>query len=220
VTQPTPFIVFALPRSRTAWLSVFLSYGPWSVYHEQSVLMRSLEDIRRFLARRNVGTVETGAAPAWPLIEAVCPGIRRAAVRRPLEESIASCMALNATLPRHRHYDPDVICRHLSHFNRNLDRIAKQPGVLSIDFAELATEPGCARIFEHCLEQPMPRSWWEYWRNRNIQMDVAQHLNYFDTFRPEIDRLKRDLKRDLRALVRARRERTASPQDAPLERVA
>src|SRR5580700_2793042 len=86
----SPFLVLALPRSRTTWLSRFLTYGPWSCSHEQARYIRSLEDARAWLGQPFTGSAETSVARWWRLIQRVRPDVRVVVVRRPIPEVIAS----------------------------------------------------------------------------------------------------------------------------------
>ena len=45
-----PFVVFALPRSRSAWLARFLTWGDWMCGHDELRHCRSLDDVRAWLA--------------------------------------------------------------------------------------------------------------------------------------------------------------------------
>ena len=65
ITTPSapPFIVYALPRSRTFWLSKFLSYGGWACDHDEAVRLRGLDDMQSSLDIPMRGSVETAAAP-------------------------------------------------------------------------------------------------------------------------------------------------------------
>ena len=85
-----PFIVYALPRSRTKWLSRFLTYGGWTCWHDVAVGMRSMADVDRFFARPNTGTAETGAAPGWMLLAQRFPDMRVVVVRRPVRSTSPS----------------------------------------------------------------------------------------------------------------------------------
>ena len=48
---PPPFVVLSLPRSRSYWLSRYLSYGGWHCGHEEIRHARTLSDVRAWLAR-------------------------------------------------------------------------------------------------------------------------------------------------------------------------
>ena len=50
-----------------------------------------------------------GAAPAWRLVNAVCPGIREAVIFRPVEEAIESCRRVDISAVGH--YDFELLRR-------------------------------------------------------------------------------------------------------------
>src|SRR5258706_482392 len=62
-----PFIVFTLPRSRTFWLSRFLS-GDGTTKpcgHDVGAMVDTLADAKTVITEALVGTVETGSMLAW-----------------------------------------------------------------------------------------------------------------------------------------------------------
>ena len=69
--SPPSFVVLAMPRSRTKWLSQFLSYGPWQVGHDEIRHCRSMDDVAAWLSQPFTGTIETAARAAfWRLLPA------------------------------------------------------------------------------------------------------------------------------------------------------
>ena len=54
---PSPFVVLSMPRSRSKWLSVFLSYGEWGCGHEELLNLRGLDDAKAWLSQPYTGTV-------------------------------------------------------------------------------------------------------------------------------------------------------------------
>ena len=170
----TPFVVLALPRSRTAWLARYLTYGDWQCGHEQLRYCRSFDDVRSWLAQPNTGTAETAAAPFWRLIP---PETRIVTVRRPPAEVLASLAALGLT------FDPADMATLLRRADAKLDQIeARWPGVLSVRYADLATEAGCAAVFEHCLQLPHDPAWWAACAAVNVQINVPHLLRYFAAY--------------------------------------
>ena len=81
--KPRPFVVFGLPRSRTTWLSRFLTYADWVCGHDELRHMRSMDDISAWFSQPCTGTVETSGAASWRLLDTTAPGARVAIVRRP-----------------------------------------------------------------------------------------------------------------------------------------
>lgn len=196
MTEP-PFIIYGLPRSRTAWLADFLTYGDWSCFHETTLHMRSIADIQTFLAREKVGTSETAAAPGWRLIHHYSPDIRAVVVKRAPEDALASMLQLGIS------YDMPELKRILAYLVRIMDEISDQPNVLTIDYDDLATEGGCAAVFEHCLPYRFDRPWWLWYKDRNRQIDVKALMAYYTANKAAIDGFKRLCWNEMRALRRA-----------------
>lgn len=158
----SPFIVFGLPRSRTKWLSRFLSYGAWRSHHDLPVSVGSLDHLLAELGQPHVGSTETGLAVAWRSIRERFPEARFAVVRRSVAEVETSARRFGWEFPP----------GYLHAQNARLDEIAAQPGTLSVDFADLANEGACRAMFEHCLRQPFERAWWKKFEHQNIQIDM------------------------------------------------
>jgi hypothetical protein len=178
-----PFVVFALPRCRTAWLARFLTYGDWHTGHDEIRHCRSLEDVTSWLAQPCTGTVETAAAPFWRLLPA---DVRVVTVRRPVPEVVASLARTGIT------FDAAVMTRLIERVERKLDQIEHRlPGVLSVRFADLADEATCARVFEHCLGLPHDPVWWAAASAVNIQISVPHMMRYFAAYAPQIEKLRR-----------------------------
>lgn len=182
----TPFVVFSLPRSRSAWLSRLLTYGEWVCGHEELRHMRSLDDVRAWFSQPYIGTCETAAAPWWRLLEQVAPGARVVVVRRPVDEVIASLMNLPKVV-----FDPAILAREIHHMDRKLGQITRRlPGVLSVRFEELSREDACAEVFEHCLpDYAHDHAHWKALSGQNIQIDMRALMRHFVAFRPALEKL-------------------------------
>jgi hypothetical protein len=179
-----PFVVFSTPRSRSTWLARFLSYGEWGCGHEELLNLRSLEDVKAWLSQPCTGTVETAAAAFWRLLLRYRPDTRVAVVRRPVTEVVASFMALPLV------FDPATLVPLLRRVDAKLAQIERRvPNVVSVTFAELATEDGCRRVFEHCLPYAWDRAWWQALSAVNIQMDMRQCVRKFRAYQPQLDKL-------------------------------
>jgi GNAT superfamily N-acetyltransferase len=159
-----PFIVYSLPRSRSFWTSRFLSYGRFDAYHDLPVSVDSIDELVHALERPNSGTVETGLSRAAPLLRQRLPQARVAVIRRPVMDSHRSASQAGW----------DVPVAYLEAEAARLDAIASRPGVLALDYADLDTETGAKRLFEHCLDRPFDRAWWLSLRDKNLQIDLDQ----------------------------------------------
>jgi len=192
----TPFVIFALPRSRTRWLSRFLSYGDWHCGHEELMHCRTLDDVRSWLAQPCTGTAETAAAPFWRLLTAYAPDARVVVIRRPVAAVVASLMALRLG------FNEGVLTLAMRRMDAKLDQIAARlPGALSVPFEDLATEAGCARVFEHCLPYRHDPAWWAAVAPMNIQCDMVAVLRYFAAHGPQLQKLARQAKHRMAATL-------------------
>lgn len=197
-----PFIVYALPRSRTFWLSQFLSYRDWHCGHDEVRRARSLDDVRAWFSQSSTGTIETGAAPWWRLVQKYRPDIRTVTIRRPVHEVVESLARFG--------FDRDPVTRMMMRLDHKLDQIeARVPGVLSVDFADLASEDGCASVFEHCLPLSHDPEWFRLIAPLNLQTDMAALVRYARAFQPQLDKLTKTARHASIAAMR--------PRDRPLD---
>lgn len=198
-----PFIIYALPRSRTAWLAAFLTYGEWVCHHEQAIFLRHPSDIKERFSRAKTGYAETAAAAGWALIHRACPDVREVVIRRPVEDVIESVMAVD--ISGVAVYDRRRLEAGMKRGIRSLERISAHPGVLTVNYADLEREDVCAEIFEHCLPYRFDRDWYRSMAPKNIQADVKAVLTYFFANKPEIDNFKAECKRELWNICHHRR---------------
>ena len=196
-----PFIIYALPRSRTFWLSRFLTYGDWTCLHEPAITLRSFGDVIDMFRRPNIGVAETAAGPGWKLLRHHLPEIRSVVIRRPAEEVVQAMMRVDVAGVAT--YDEAKLRTGMAYGARVLDRIANEPGVLVVEHADLDREDACAAIFEHCLPYRFDLAWWESWRHQNIQTDVKRVLLYYAANRAAVEGFKRACKQELRRLAYA-----------------
>jgi len=194
------FIIHSLPRSRTAWMASFLTYGEWKCGHEQAVTMRSFDDVKQLLTKEKTGSAETATAQGRMLIKYVNPDIKEVVILRPVDDVIKSLLEIDLTGVAT--YDIPLLRRTMEYGDRCLRKIALDPSVLVLEFDDLATEAGCKKLWEHCLPYEFDRDWWNYMKNKNIQIDVREHFLYYFANRPAIDGFKAICKSELRKLVR------------------
>jgi len=196
-----PFILYTAGRSRTAWLSEFLTYGRCRCHNEIAVRLRSMDDVRALYDIPGTGSAETAAAPAWQLIQHCVPGIRSVVVRRPLDDIIASFA--RSEVAHIAAIDEDKLRRIIAYEQRCLEKISAQPGVLTVDFADLHQRDVCAAVFEHCLPYRFDEGWWLSMKDRNIQSNVTDIFHYYRDNRDGVEGFKRTAKRQMIALARA-----------------
>lgn len=174
-----PFLVFSLPRSRSAWLSVFLSTAGHGVGHDIGAESRSPEDFLGRLLRLR-GSCETGAAFAWDLIRKALPRARFAVVLRDPEAVIESLERFGFSGQREemfRRYD-------------QLRAISAFPGVFTTSFDALADEGRASALHRHCTGGEPPAGWWAQLDPLNIQVDMARWVARLRQNQAQIQTLK------------------------------
>ena len=180
-----PFVVFSLPRSRSAWLSRFLTYGEWMCGHEELRHMRSLDDVQAWFSQPNIGTAETAGAPWWRLLERFAPNARVLVVRRPRNEVAESLINIPGT-----QFDRTALDSILLKLDRSLDQIeARLPNVLSASFDSLNEEDTCAAVFEHCLQQPHDLDHYARLAPVNIQINMPALMRHYAAYAPAMEKL-------------------------------
>ena len=195
----TPFVVFALPRSRTKWLSGFLSYGNWICGWDELQHMRSLDDVAAWFTQPCIGTVETAAAPFWRMLP---PGARVVVVRRPVDEVLASLAQQDVA--------GDAVRALVMAADRKLEQIGNRvPGALSVRFHDLAREDVCAAVFEHCLPYRHDGLWWRACESRRVSGNLMAQVRYCQAYLPQILKLARAARQHTLATMR----RPAAPPE-------
>lgn len=205
----TPFLVFGLPRSRTFWLSRFLSYGEYRCGHEELRHMRSLDDARLWLSQDFTGTAETAAARWWRLAIHFRPDIKILVVRRPVDDVIESLMALD--LSGICQFDRRILRAQIVRMDRALDRIEKEEGVLSVSFSDLVHENVCRKVFEHCLPYEHDREWWGSLATENLQTDMRSLMRYALTYRAQMLRTGLICRHQMRKVLQVRKPKESLP---------
>lgn len=192
------FLVLSLPRSRSTWLSRFLSYGDWRCGHDELRHMRSLADVKAWWTQPCTGSCETAAAPWWRLFP---KDLRIVTIRRDPGEVVASLMRLPGL-----DFDPVILKQAMAYHDRKLDQVEARLPCLAVRYEALANEGTCAEIFEHCIPYAHDRAHWANWAPVNVQCDMVAMVRYAKAF--PFDRLAAMAKQ--RILTRMAREPVVS----------
>ena len=195
-----PFLVLGLPRSRTFWLSRFLSYREFSCGHDQAPYLRSVADVKSWLAQDCVGTAETGVVRWWKLAKHFRPGLRIVVVRRPVEECVES--TLKVDMYGVCTFDRDRLVKEFRRMDRALDRIEDEcSDMMSVGFADLKDESTCAAVFEYCLPYNHDYTHWAILAGQNLQASLPTQMRYHFAHRRQIATLGQECLRHYRALI-------------------
>jgi hypothetical protein len=192
MSLPPPFLILGLPRSRTAWLSRFLGYAPWSCGHEEARYLRAPADVRAWLRQPYTGSAETALARWWPLIHRFAPDARIVVVRRPIAEVVDSLDRLGLGFDRSR------LRAFVERDARALDRAERHLAPLSVTFANLESEAVCAQVFNHCLGLSHDHAWWMRWAPVRVECDMRAILRYAQAFQRQMNVCARAMLAELR----------------------
>lgn len=185
-----PFIIFSLPRSRSAWLAWYLSYPPAEVGHDLLVGCRSVSDFETQLAMLR-GTVETGAMLGWRLIKHRLPHAKLLIVLRPIAEVHDSFRKLGFEIePGELEFRAEL-----------LTQLSLEPGVDTITFEDLDDPVCCQWLFETLLEEEWDRAWYYKARAVNIQIDFPARLAVLQSRRPALEALKAEVQTETRKIM-------------------
>ena len=176
-----PFVVFALPRSRTTWLSHFLSYGGLAVGHDLGPHANTCQEFFDSLWPLT-GTVETGAQDAHRLIRRAMPIAKFATIRRhPID------VADSLTQFGQMQYDE------MARRDTVLDEI-EAAGAMSVSYESLKDARVCADLWEHLLPGvKFDFDWWRYMDRINVQTGVPGQLQMLTERRSQIAQLKTEI---------------------------
>ena len=167
----TPFIIFTAGRSRSYWLSHFLTYRKYRCWHDKILEMRTADELRDFLSTPNIGMSDSGAAlMIVPLLLRTWPTAKRVVVRRPVDDIVESYTMLDGGHPKLRTY--------VEGLQLLLDLISSMHDTLTINFDDLDEEEVCRSIFEHCLSYPFDRGHWLALRDQNLTVDIIEYAKY------------------------------------------
>lgn len=176
-----PFVVFSLPRSRSTWLSVFLSRPEARCGHDIGPTLDHPEDFAERLCLGGlVGTCETGAAFAWRFIRQQIPEAQFVVLRRDPAKVVRSLEVLGI-----KGQEGEMWGR-----ARDLDVISAQPGTITLESDHLAKPYVCAELYKALLGRSMSPGWWAQLDATNIQVDINRALQLLMERRPQIEALK------------------------------
>lgn len=180
----SPFMIMALPRSRTAWTSHFLTYGEARCGHDVGVECGSIgEFLGNFQSGFLSGSCETGAMIAWKIIKKEIPSMKFVVVRRPTHEVWSSLTRWGIAGDE----------RQLVEKAGMLSAISASPGAVTIDWLQLNDPSICRRLFEHCLGIEMDVWHYQQLANVNIQINMPERIERLKVNQPRLLALKEEV---------------------------
>lgn len=179
-----PFFITGLPRSRTAWLSAFMSNGRNICYHEPIYKMRDIEDIKQFYDceyYNHVGVSDSGLGffVDWILDNI---GAKTVIVDRDINEVEASLKQLG--LPA---------SDYLEQLYKKLQSVRNHPLVLWIPFEALSEKRVVQKIYWHLMQgESFDEARYEEFNKMNIELKVVEGIERARGGHDNISHLMRD----------------------------
>lgn len=155
-----------MPRSRTYWLSRFLTHGDVTCHHDLLSGVASFEDYAAALGQDD-GAAETAAILLWRPMLRRFPDARYVIVRRDPVEVDRSLAAQGVVA------DVTRLARSLDQAHEGL----RHADVMTVDYHDM--DAALPAIWRHCRSDPMPDGR-EAMRHRNLQCDLAAVLSGFN----------------------------------------
>lgn len=176
-----PFIVFSLPRSRSAWMAHFLADQDMFVGHDVGIECKSVSDFAGRFKSGLDGSCETGSMFAWNLLAKEIPGIKFVVIRRERR-------AVAASLAR---FGLAGLEAELEARDRALDEIEVQPNSFRVDFEELRGPEAAQGILAHVApERKFSVTNWAELNAINIQVKMDERLARLVQNSPQIEAMK------------------------------
>jgi hypothetical protein len=151
------YFILGLPRSRTTWLSVFLSQGN-ICYHEKSMEFRNLEELKLFCEQNpKCGISDTALLIHWKWIRQNIPEAKIVVIERDIKEVKQSLQDIG--LPTE--------C--IKPIKDKLEEARQDPNIVFIKFEDLNKKLYCKLIYEYCKEEPLDDLWYEVIKGIEMQ---------------------------------------------------
>lgn len=182
--KSAPFIVLSLPRSRSAWMSHWLSYPGKLVGHDIAIQAKNVDE---FLAHFTFadGACETSAMLGWRLLKHEISALKTLVVIRDPQEVLLS---LEKRGLASRALTDEVMSRwHM------LQAIGSAKDVKAVKFEELDEKEIRGMIFEWLLEQSFDEDWDARFASTNIQVDFPARMEQLLRNEKQIAGLRREV---------------------------
>ena len=155
------FFITGLPRTRTAWLANFLTYGDKSLCYHEAFADGDIETVFGMTKCDYIGNSDCGNTYFLSSIRTLYPNAVHVLIKRPAGEVKVS---LGKLLNEDVNDTVDKLSAHIEDY----ERITRP---LVVDFKDLDSENIIRKIWGACLpEIPFDKPRWEMLRMMNVQI--------------------------------------------------
>lgn len=172
-----PFIVLTLPRSRSAWLSHWLSYPGKLVGHDIAIQAKSVGEFLSHFSFAD-GSCETSAMLGWRLLKHEIPDLKTLVVIRDPREVLSSLEMKGVA-------SEGLTSEIMSRWHM-LQAIGNAKDAKVAQFEDLNSKNIRGMIFEYLLELDFDEDWDARFAATNIQVDFAARVEQLIRNRAQI----------------------------------
>jgi hypothetical protein len=139
------FFITGFPRSRTAWLANFLTYGDSFCFHEATKYSNEIRDIKELFqstSKLYVGNSDSYIPFFAQALHSLFPDAKWVFIERDMDDVARS---LNRIFPGHDHQ------KLLSMSLPFLDFVKKEYSPLMVKYEDLESMEECQKIWDYCI---------------------------------------------------------------------
>jgi hypothetical protein len=163
-----PFFITGLPRSRTAWLANFMTYG--GAYCQHEGLLREEQALRWLACGERHGLADSTIPFAWERILERFPSFSLVIVEREPEASFDSLLGF---LDRGElRVNRTILHRRFEQLGRALKVMKFTTPHIAVKFEDLSKLETLHRIWEHCVPYPFDMERAEMLQTLNVQQEL------------------------------------------------
>ena len=159
-----PFFIIGLPRTRSSWLSNFLTYKTSFCFHEAIRLCYKMEDMKDLFEcvnEPNVGDADCRLLFYTNDMLRLFPNAKWVLINRKIED-------VDKSLEKRYDFGDDKDKEHTREISRLINIFKKENKVLEFNFEDLDRKEVCKEIWEYCIKDtPFPEKRW-------YQLDVMK----------------------------------------------
>jgi hypothetical protein len=190
-----PFLIFGRPRSATAWMAEFLSYGAVCCLHQPSLGMAGPEDLKRLLRQNSFAISDPMLTLRWRDVVMSRPDAHIVVIQRDGLDCVRSMMAALADLGiEDNGHIRRTLEQQVSLLELEIRDLRRHTVTLDVPFDELPRRTVVEEIFRYCLDLQLPADHWERWSGQRVTADLPSYLIQMERNRRGLRRLFPELK--------------------------
>ena len=177
-----PFLIFALPRSRTAWLAAFLDNAAVRCHHEALINYDNFAEFGKNMGRYLFhGNADSGMA-LFP--DKVIGSLEHRPHMAVIERDPAAVLESWRNMEYTTTYAPDndltALTALIPRFQAGLAQVKRHPDTMVVPYDMLDDGPTIQRLFYHLTRGmiPFPEERWALFQDLKIELSLAGFVSH------------------------------------------